>query len=88
MRITGDSLRGGMEFRFLNKPGNAAAANFIAVTNDEVIVTRRATELFALPDNVPVIANWHGERRTDAFLLTVGELKAKATEFKPSLCID
>ncbi|MGA3006067.1 MAG: hypothetical protein ABSE20_30610 [Acetobacteraceae bacterium] len=57
-----------------------SAANFIAIKDDEVIVTRRATDLFMLADNVFVIANWHGERRTDAFLLTVGELK-KAEQF-------
>ncbi|WP_158815639.1 hypothetical protein [Methylocapsa sp. S129] len=81
MKITGEHLRDGKEFRFLDKPRYAAAANFIAIKDDEVIVTRRATDLFALPDDVPVIANWHGERRTDAFLLTVGDLKAKALEF-------
>jgi hypothetical protein len=81
MRVTGESLRDGKEFCFIGKPGNAAAANFVAITDDEVIVTRRATDLFALPDEVPVIANWHGEWRTDAFLLTIGDLRAKAQEF-------
>lgn len=82
MRIIGEFLRPGNEFRFVNKPANAAAANFIAINGEEVIVTRRATDLFTLPDNVPVIANWHGERRTDAFVLTVGELRTKAAEFR------
>ncbi|HEY5299358.1 MAG TPA: hypothetical protein VIJ55_01670 [Acetobacteraceae bacterium] len=78
MEITGESLRPGTEFRFTVKPKNAAAANFLAITNDEIIVTRRATDLFALPDDVLMIANWHGERRTDAFLMTIRELRAKA----------
>jgi hypothetical protein len=30
----------------------------------------------------PVIAHWHGEWRTDGFLLTVGGLKAKAAEWQ------
>jgi|HubBroStandDraft_6_1064221.scaffolds.fasta_scaffold725004_2 hypothetical protein len=81
MRITSESLRPAGEFRFVTKPGYAAAANFIAIRDNEVIVTRRATDLFVLPDDMSVIANWHGERRTDAFLLTIGELKARAAEF-------
>lgn len=83
MKITSESLRKGDEFRFVNKPSVMAAANFIAVAGDEIFVTRRATELFTLPDEVPVIANWHGERRTDAFLLMIGELKTKARDFGP-----
>jgi hypothetical protein len=58
-----------------------ASANFVAIKEGEIIVTRRASDLFDLPDQVLVIANWHGERRTDAFLLTIRDLKAKAKEF-------
>jgi hypothetical protein len=81
MKITGESLRSGSEFRFVTKPTVMAPANFVAIKENEIIVTRRPSELFNLPDHVWVIANWHGERRTDAFLLTVGDLKAKAKDF-------
>ena len=81
MKIVSDTLRPASEFQFVSKPTNAAAANFIAVKKDELIVTRRASDLFALPDDTTVIANWHGERRTDAFLLTIAELKAKANAY-------
>jgi len=78
MRIVGETLKPGCEFEFCAPPDRQAAASFVAIAADEAIVTRRAADLFGLPDDTPVIANWHGERRTDAYLLTVGELKAKA----------
>ncbi len=81
MKITGESLRSGSEFQFVSKPTVMASANFIAIKEGEIIVTRRASDLFDLSDQVSVIANWHGERRTDAFLLTIRDLKAKAKEF-------
>jgi hypothetical protein len=74
----GYDLRPGAEFEFTSKPSNMAASTFTAVRPERVIVTRRFTSLESLPAETPVIAHWHGERRTDAFLSTVGELKAKA----------
>ena len=81
MKVVSETLRPGSEFRFVSRPTNMAAANFIAVKKDELIITRRASDLFALSDDTTVIANWHGERRADAFLLTVAELKAKANAY-------
>jgi hypothetical protein len=81
MRITGDDLRDGDEFEFTNKPSNLASALFIAITDDEVIATREFSALGRLPDKTPVIANWHGQHRTDGFLTTVGELKKKAAQY-------
>jgi hypothetical protein len=43
-------------------------------------VTHYATDLFALTDDTQVIANWHGQWRTEAFLTTVGALKSKAEQ--------
>ncbi len=81
MRIVSETLRPGCEFEYCDKPTNLAAANFIAVESDEIIATRRAADLFRLPDETPVIADWHGEWRTDAFLTNVAELKSKAHTF-------
>ena len=81
MKITGDDLRNGDEFKFTNKPGNLANALFIAINNYEVFATRDFTELARFPDKTPVIANWHGARRTDGFLTTVGELKKKTAQY-------
>jgi hypothetical protein len=81
MRIVSETLRPGCELEYCDKPTNLAAANFIAVEADEVIVTRRAADLFKLPDDTPVIANWRGERRNDAFPTNVAELKSKAHAF-------
>jgi hypothetical protein len=58
-----------------------AASTFLAILPDEVKVTRRATDLFDLPDKTPVLAHRHGERRTGGFAMTVGELKAKAAAY-------
>jgi hypothetical protein len=78
--FTGPDLREGGEFEFVVPPDRRAHSTFVAPTSEtEVLVTRRATDLFHLPDDTPVVAHWHGEYRTDAFRLTVGELKAKAT---------
>ena len=62
-------------------PRNMAASTFLAILPDEVKVTRRATDLFDLPDKTPVLAHRHGERRTGGFAMTVGELKAKAAAY-------
>ena len=81
--ITGE-VRPGSEFRFENKPSNAAAATFAALVDGRLVVTRYAAHLFHLPDDTPVLAHWHGQWRTDGFATTVGELKAKAREFGAS----
>jgi hypothetical protein len=85
MKISGPDVRPGEEFRFTKKPTNAADSTFITVVKDEILVTRRASDLFHLPDSQPVIAHWHGERRTDAFGMTIKELKKKAEEFVTQL---
>ncbi len=76
--IEDDDLREGDEFRFTNKPNCKASSTFIAVRNDEVVVTRRFSNLENLPDDTPVIAHWHGQYRTEGFQSTIGALKKKA----------
>jgi hypothetical protein len=78
----GYDLRPGAEFEFTSKPSNMAASTFTAITPERVIVTRRFTSLESLPPDTPVIAHWHGERRTDAVLSTVGELSVKASTWE------
>jgi hypothetical protein len=75
--ITGD-VRQGAQFQFTNPPRRLASSTFSALVDGKLIVTRRATEIFHLPDNTPVLAHWHGEWRTDGFATTIAELKAKA----------
>jgi hypothetical protein len=79
--ITG-AVRPGDEFEFRQKPHLAAPSTFAALVDGRLIVTRHATELFDYPNSTPVLAHWHGERRTDGFATSVGELKAKARAFK------
>jgi hypothetical protein len=74
---TGD-LRSGDEFKFVRNPANCASSTFAALIGDGLLVTRRATALFDLPEDTPVLAHWHGQHRTDGFAMTVGMLKAKA----------
>jgi hypothetical protein len=83
----GYDLRPGAEFEFTGKPSNMAASTFTAITPERVIVTRRFTSLEKLPPETPVIAHWHGERRTDAFLSTVGELSAKAEAWAQEMAL-
>jgi hypothetical protein len=78
--ITGE-VRPGSEFRFADKPSNAAASTFAALVGGRLVVTRHATRLFHLSDDTPVLAHWHGQWRTEGFATTIGELKAKAREF-------
>jgi hypothetical protein len=77
-KITGDDVRPASEFRFTKKPTVMAVSTFAAVLPNELLVTRRASDLFNLPGSTPVLAHWHGAHRTDGFALAVGELKAKA----------
>jgi hypothetical protein len=51
------------------------ASTFIAPDGDAIRVTRRAADLFDLPDATEVLAHWHGQRLTEPFRLTVGTLK-------------
>jgi hypothetical protein len=81
MEIIREDLRDGEEFEFTNNPGNMASALFIAITDSEVVITRKFTALCRYPDKTPVIANWHGAHRTDGFLTTIGELKKKAAQY-------
>jgi len=80
MLITGD-FRPETEFKLTAPPQNMQQAAFIAINRDYVIVTRRLSEILELPEDCPVIANWHGERRTDAFSTTVGYLRKLSEEF-------
>ena len=59
-----------------------AASTFTAITPERAIVTRRFTNLAKLPPDTPVVAHWHGQYRTEAFVTTVGELLAKAGEWQ------
>ena len=76
MKITGD-VRPGHEFKLTNKPQSLSPATFRAALPCELRVTRRFSDLFDLPDETPVVANWHGTHRTDAFTTTVGELRLR-----------
>ena len=77
----GGDLRPGSEFRFTKAPHHAANSTFVALRDGRLFATRHATQLWDLPDDAPVIAHWHGERRTDGFATSVGELKKKAKEY-------
>ena len=71
----------GSEFQITSPPHHAAQAWFIAIGPEEVLVTRHLRDVLALPDETPVVANWHGQWRTDAFSTSVGELREKAKEW-------
>jgi hypothetical protein len=73
-----EDLRDGAEFIFVKKPTVQAPSTFTAVRGDEVLITRRFSSFENMPDETPVIAHWHGQYRTEAFLSTVGELKRKS----------
>lgn len=76
-----EGARPGKEFQLTNRPSTCAPANFIALTDGKAVVTRRLTDILGLPDETPVVANWHGTYRTDAFSTTVGDLRAKADSY-------
>lgn len=76
-----EGARPGKEFQLTYKPANCAPANFIAITDGKAIVSRRLNDILDLPDETPVVANWHGTYRTDAFSTTVGELRAQAKSY-------
>ena len=78
MNIRMIDARPGEEFRLTVKPTVCARSTFTAFDGSEAICTRRLNDILGLPDATPVIAHWHGEQRTDAFLVTVGILKRKA----------
>lgn len=84
MKITGEDLRPGSEFQITSSIGAKARATFIAALPGELRVTRRLSDLLDLPEDTPVIANWHGQYRTDAFATTVGELKVKVSQLANS----
>lgn len=80
MEIEGE-FQDGAEFKLSSKPTSRAQATFIAIWEGHVRVTRRLADLFDLGDDCTVIANWHGGRRTDAFLTSVGHLRKLAAEY-------
>lgn len=80
MDFVGDCIQDGTRFRLLKKATSQAPSTFTARRGDSMHVTRRLADLFDLPDETPVLAHWHGERRTDGFRLTVGALKALAEQ--------
>ena len=57
MKIIGDEVRRGEEFRFTAKPTSKANTTFVTVVNDKIIVTRRASDLFTLRNDHPVVAH-------------------------------
>lgn len=73
--IEENDLREAEEFGLTDKPNNRTKAVFVAIKQKEILVTRRLANLFDLPEETDVIANWHGKNRTDAFRMTVGQLK-------------
>jgi hypothetical protein len=75
MKITGWDVRDGDEFELTADPANVAQGTFIALLPGEARVSRRLTDLFGLPDSTPVIANWHGQRRTDSFATSIAALR-------------
>lgn len=79
IKVTGD-VRPGGEFRLQRKASSLADATFIALLDGSARVTRRLTDLFGLPDETTVLANWHGQYRTDTFKLTIGELRRLARD--------
>jgi hypothetical protein len=74
--ITG--ARPGAEFRLTEPANNLSSATFVAVRDGTIYVTRRLSDLFTMADEVPVVAHWHGQYRTDGFAMTVGELRMLA----------
>lgn len=80
--FTGDIKDGGA-FRLTTKASSQANAVFIAQDGERIVVTRRAIDLLHLPDSTPVLANWHGQYRTDAFRLTIGGLRKLAEAYTP-----
>ena len=46
----------------------------------KVEVYDRARDVLALPDDTSLMVQWRGQWRSDWFQLTVGELRAAATE--------
>lgn len=80
MKIEGANPGSG--FRLTTKPSNMAHSTFTAITEDKAIVSRRLTDILSLNDNTPVIAHWHGQYRTEAFALTIKELKELAKAYK------
>ena len=73
--IGGEDLRDGSEFRLTEVSHRKTSANFIAISNHEIIVTRRLSDILDLPQSTEVLANWHGERRTDLFRTNIGMLR-------------
>jgi len=83
-KIEGPDVRDGSEFRLLRKPTQAQASTFSVLHDGGLYVTRKPTDVLSLfgdRPNLPVLAHWHGEYRTDGFALTVGELSQLVTNW-------
>jgi len=80
MKIYGPELHPAVEFKFMNTLTSMSASTFSALTEEGLFVSRTFYDLCALPDNTPVMAHWHGARRTDAFVGTLGEFKQMAKD--------
>jgi len=76
MRVEGHP-RKGAEFEFYDA-SLSMKAPIIALTEKAAIYGTSFKQIEHLPDETVVIACWHGQYRTDGFLTTVGELRAKA----------
>jgi hypothetical protein len=79
MKMTSNIIRSGDDFQLTAKPRSHSAHTFTAfVQPDNVYFTRRVAELFTLPDDTPVLVNWHGAHITEGYATSIGDLKAKA----------
>ena len=81
MKVEG-SLQAGENFEFCDS-SLSRNAPFIALVAGGAICGQSFKHINHLPDETVVIACWHGKRKTDGFLTTVGELRSKAEKFKP-----
>lgn len=80
MKIYGSELKPASEFKFTNTLTSMSASTFSALTEEGLFVSRTFYDLKDLPEETPVMAHWHGARRTDAFVGTLGEFKQLAKD--------
>ena len=78
MNIFGDCIQPGSEFEITKKPTWEARSTFSAITDQGLHVTKRLSDLFNYEDDTMVLAHWHGTYATNAYILTVGQLREKA----------
>jgi len=76
MKVEGHP-RKGEEFEF-HDATLSMKAPIIALVEGGAVYGTSFKQVEHLPDETTVIACWHGQWKTDGFLTTVGELRAKA----------